>query len=169
MAESHDDCWRVATPLTRGLQIIGGALAAILLLTGCVATASASPADVVADAVTRAYTPLLEQYDVPGMAVAVTMDGREHFFEFGVADKNTQTPVTRDTLFEIGSVSKSFTATLVGYAAARGVVKLSDHPSRYVPALPACRSMMRGYRTRGRTPQAGCHCSFPSGSPTTAR
>ena len=125
----------VQTPLTKRLLTIGSALAALLLITGCVATAPASPDDSVADAVARAYTPLLERYDVPGMAVAVTVDGRQHFFEFGVADKDTQTAVTRDTLFEIGSVSKAFTATLVGYAAARNAVNLSDRPSRFVPAL----------------------------------
>jgi beta-lactamase class C len=69
------------------------------------------------------------------MAVAVTVDGHQHFFEFGVAAKDTQTPVTRDTLFEVGSVSKTFTATLAGFAVARGALDLSDRPSQYVPAL----------------------------------
>lgn len=100
-----------------------------------VANAPVASADPVTDAVRRAYAPLLDQYDVPGMAVAVTVDGRQHFFDFGVASKQTQAPVTRDTLFEIGSVSKTFTATLAGYAAAQGTLDLNDHPSRFLPAL----------------------------------
>ena len=40
-----------------------------------------------------------------------------------------------DTLFEIGSVSKTFTATLVSYAQAGGHLSLSDNASRYLPAL----------------------------------
>ena len=107
----------------------------LLLIAGTLASAPAASADSVRTAVERTYQPLLEQYDIPGMAVAVTVDGRQHFFDFGVAAKDTQAPVTRDTIFEIGSVSKTFTATLAGYAAARKALQLSDHPSRYLPAL----------------------------------
>lgn len=93
--------------------------------------ASADPGAVVE----RAFAPLLDQYDIPGMAVAVTVDGREHFYEFGVSSRQTREPVTEDTLFEIGSVSKTFTATLAGYAATHGALNLSDRPSRHLPAL----------------------------------
>ena len=46
-----------------------------------------------------------------------------------------QSPVTENTLFEIGSVSKTFTATLAGYALANGKLKLSDPANQYLPAL----------------------------------
>ena len=72
--------------------------------------AADSPSKITA-AVDRAFRPLLEEHDVPGIAVAVTVDGRQYFFNYGVASKDRNTPVTKDTLFEIGSVSKTFTAT----------------------------------------------------------
>jgi beta-lactamase class C len=91
--------------------------------------------DRIAAAVERAFRPLLEQHDVSGMAVAVTVDGRQHFFSYGVASKDAKAPVTQDTLFEIGSVSKTFTATLAAYAQALGKLSLDDHPGKYMPQL----------------------------------
>lgn len=78
---------------------------------------------------------LMAAHDLPGLAVGVTVDGRQHFFEDGVASRESATAVTRDTLFEIGSVSKVFTATLAGHAQALGRLSLSDTPGRFVPAL----------------------------------
>lgn len=96
--------------------------------------AAPAPAQV-ATAVDTAFRPLLAKYDVPGIAVAVTVDGRDYFFAYGVAAKATGAPVTKDTLFEIGSVSKIFTATLACYAQALGTLSLDDHASKYMPQL----------------------------------
>jgi beta-lactamase class C len=54
----------------------------------------------------------MAEYDVPGMAVAVTVDDRPMFFNYGVASREDNTPISGETLFEIGSVSKTFTGTL---------------------------------------------------------
>jgi beta-lactamase class C len=99
------------------------------------ATQAAERPDAVAAVVDRAVRPLLEKYAVPGIAVAVTVDGRQHFFTYGVASKEAKTPVTKDTLFEIGSVSKTFTATLATYARALGTMSLDDRPGKFMPAL----------------------------------
>lgn len=99
------------------------------------ATAHADDAARIAAAVDQAYRPLLAKYDIPGMAVAVTINGQQHFFNFGVAAKETKTPVTKDTLFEIGSVSKTFTATLAAYAIDRGAMTLDSHPGDVMPEL----------------------------------
>lgn len=79
--------------------------------------------------------PLLAQHDVHGIAVGVTADGQQYFFNYGVASKEAQTPVTQDTLFEIGSISKTFAAMLVTYGAATGRLSLNDHPGKYMTAL----------------------------------
>ncbi|AHL35007.1 beta-lactamase/D-alanine carboxypeptidase [Pseudomonas brassicacearum] len=79
--------------------------------------------------------PLMKQQGVAGMAVAITHNGQRHFFNYGVASKDTKKPVTDQTLFEIGSVSKTFTATLGAYAEAQGKLSLSDPASRFAPEL----------------------------------
>jgi len=78
---------------------------------------------------------LMQQQAIPGLSVAVVNQGKVQYFNYGVAAKDTQAPVTEDTLFEIGSVSKTFTSTLGGYAQAIGKLKLSDMASQHLPAL----------------------------------
>jgi beta-lactamase class C len=86
-------------------------------------------------AVDQAVAPVMAQYDVPGLAVAVTVDGQAMFFNYGVAARDAKQPVTEATLFELGSVSKTFTATLGAYAQVQGKLSLDDHPGKYVPQL----------------------------------
>lgn len=85
--------------------------------------------------VDASVAPLIQQQDIPGLAIAVVNKGKVQYFNYGVASIETQQPVTQDTLFEIGSVSKTFTATLGGYAQATGKLKLSDPASQHLPAL----------------------------------
>jgi beta-lactamase class C len=85
--------------------------------------------------VNAAVQPVMQAEGIHGMAVAVTVNGQAHYFNYGVASKETGSPVTQDTLFEIGSVSKTFTATLAAYAQATGKLSLSDKASHVLPAL----------------------------------
>ncbi|WP_390893329.1 class C beta-lactamase [Mycobacterium deserti] len=96
---------------------------------------AASVPDPVSTAVHEAFAPLLQTYDVPGIAVAVIEDGTPAFFNFGIASKESGTPVSQDTLFEIGSLSKTFTATLAASAETTGTISLTEQPGRYMPAL----------------------------------
>lgn len=85
--------------------------------------------------VAQTIGPMMRQHGVPGMAVALVAYGQRYVYHFGVASKTTGKPVTRDTLFEIGSVSKTFTATLVSVAQTGGHLALSDPASKHLPAL----------------------------------
>jgi beta-lactamase class C len=89
----------------------------------------------VRQAVDAAIKPIIEQYGIPGLAVAVTIDGHRHFIEYGMASKEPRVPVTRDTLFELGSISKTFTATLATYAEIEGKLSLNDRVSQHMPEL----------------------------------
>ncbi len=55
---------------------------------------------------------------------------------FGVADTTTGTPMTTSHFFRVGSVTKSFTATLMLQLAERGEVELDDTIDQYVPGVP---------------------------------
>jgi beta-lactamase class C len=111
---------------------------ALALLCTCLIPASAwaaEPPAALRDVVDAAIRPLMAKYDVPGMAVAVTVDGQAMFFNYGVASRAQDTPVSEATLFELGSVSKTFTATLASYAQVLGKLSLDDHPGKYLPQL----------------------------------
>ncbi len=85
--------------------------------------------------VQQAAEAIMQQYAIPGVSIALTEGGQQRFYNYGVASKETQQPVTRDTLFEIGSISKTFTATLATYAQASGRLSLSDTPGKYLSEL----------------------------------
>jgi beta-lactamase class C len=91
--------------------------------------------DQVETVVNAAVQPVMQAEGIHGMAVAVTVNGQAHYFNYGVASIETGNPVTQDTLFEIGSVSKTFTATLAAYAQATGKLSLTDKASQVLPAL----------------------------------
>jgi beta-lactamase class C len=109
-------------------------LGASLVCLLAVALLAATPANV-KGVVDAAVAPVMKQRGIPGMAVGLTVAGKTYVFNYGVASLDTRKPVTRDTLFEIGSVSKTFTATLASYAAVTGKLSLSDDVGQYVPAL----------------------------------
>lgn len=142
---------RRATGLRRLLAAAG--LAMLPQLAGAAPPDDAALQAVVADAV----RPLMARHDVPGMSVAVTVGGRARVFHFGVAARASGRPVDDDTLFEIGSVSKTFTATLATWAEVTGRLSLDDHPSRWAPPLkgrPIDRATLRqlGTYTAGGLP-----------------
>ncbi|GIZ50366.1 class C beta-lactamase [Noviherbaspirillum aridicola] len=111
-------------------------LSALVFACVAIAAQAASPgpeaADAVVDGVMR---PLMREHGIPGMSVAITINGRDRIYHYGIASKDSGAAVTDSTLFEIGSVSKTFTAVLAAHAEARGVLALSESPSAYLPAL----------------------------------
>lgn len=114
--------------------MVVAALFAICSITTASQAADASQ-DRVKDAVDAAIRPVMMKDRIPGMAVGITVAGKTYVFSYGVASTETGRPVTRDTLFEIGSVTKTFTATLACYAHVKGYLSLSDKTSTYLPAL----------------------------------
>jgi beta-lactamase class C len=77
----------------------------------------------------------MERYGIPGMAVGIVVNGDTYVFNYGVASKASGKPIDNETLFEIGSVSKTFTATLASYAQVTGQMSLADSVSKYLPVL----------------------------------
>ena len=85
--------------------------------------------------VAQAVRPLMQRYGIPGMAVGVVVGAKTYVFDYGVASRASRQPVTGATLFEIGSVTKTFTATLASYAQVTGKISLSDMASTDLPPL----------------------------------
>lgn len=79
--------------------------------------------------------PLMARDHIPGMAVAIADGSRTYVFNYGVASIEPRKPVNDDTLFEIGSVTKTFTATMTSLAHVQHRLSLSDRTERYLPAL----------------------------------
>ncbi len=72
---------------------------------------------------------------IPGIAVGVWVDGQEIYACHGITSIDNPLPVNQDTLYEIGSVTKTYTATALMRLVAAGRVELDAPVRRYVPDL----------------------------------
>lgn len=83
--------------------------------------------------VAKALTEAMAANGVPGAALGILMDGVEEHAVFGVANLATLEPVTSNTLFQIGSVTKPHTATAVMRLVAKGELDLYAPVRTYLP------------------------------------
>ena len=83
----------------------------------------------------KAYAPkALEQQGAPGMSVAITDKNRTiAIITQGMADVATKTPVSADTRFPIGSISKSMTTLALLQLHDKGLVDLNARVQQYLP------------------------------------
>ncbi|HKP99791.1 MAG TPA: serine hydrolase domain-containing protein [Actinomycetes bacterium] len=78
---------------------------------------------------------ILSRHPAVGLAVGVICNGRlELFHGHGLADIASNTPVTQDTVFRIGSVTKTFTAVAVLQLCEQGLVDLDAPANDYLRA-----------------------------------
>jgi CubicO group peptidase (beta-lactamase class C family) len=75
------------------------------------------------------------EFAIPGVAVGVWADGWATFACHGVTSVDNPLPVDPDTLFLLGSLTKTYTATTLLRLAADGRVELEAPVRRYVPEL----------------------------------
>ena len=77
---------------------------------------------------------LIRKHKVPGASVAVLRGKRiVARFAAGVVNKNTRVKTTTDTLFQIGSITKPMTATMILQLRDEGKLKLEDPILTYLP------------------------------------
>ncbi len=89
-----------------------------------------TPLDCQLDSIVQAYH---GQHPLVGLSIGIVRN--DSLFRYGYGEKiagNGQIP-DAGTLFEIGSVSKTFTATLLADAVRRGLLRLDDPVSQYLP------------------------------------
>jgi CubicO group peptidase (beta-lactamase class C family) len=116
-------------------------LISILLLAVCVSSVPAGKAQSekeqsVFAQIEKAALDELKQANIPGAALAIVSGDKIVFAKgFGVASVETGAPVTPDTLFRIGSVTKMFTATVLVTLAEQRKIKLNEPVGNYAKGL----------------------------------
>ena len=79
----------------------------------------------------------MKELHIPGMAVAVVQHGKIiHLGTYGIANVEWNQPVTKSTAFQIASVTKLFTSTLVMKYIQEGKIALDDPITKYFPDAP---------------------------------
>jgi CubicO group peptidase (beta-lactamase class C family) len=77
----------------------------------------------------------MRRYHTPGVAVGVLRDGHDEITTFGVTSIEDPLPVQPNTLFQIGSITKTITATAVMRLVEQGRLELEAPVRRYLPDL----------------------------------
>lgn len=76
----------------------------------------------------------MEQAKMPGFSIAVVKDDKTIYAEgFGSRDPKKNLPATADTLFGIGSITKSFVAVAIMQLVEQGRIRLDDPVSKHIP------------------------------------
>ena len=128
----------LAGAVLAGAVLAGAALAGAALagaLPGSAARTATKPA--ARTAVDAYVASEMRTQKIPGLSLAVLRAGRPIYLKsYGVATLEHPVPVKPDTLFQLGSVGKQFTATLVMLLAREHRLSLDDPLSRYLPEIP---------------------------------
>lgn len=123
-----------------------GTLLGFPILLMAAGTAAAAPADKppppLSTKVDRDVTEAMRHYRVPGAAVMAIRNGHVTYTRaFGFRDLQHRLPVRSDTLFEIGSITKQFTAACIMQLQEQGKLKIDRPLSDYLPDAPHAREV----------------------------
>jgi CubicO group peptidase (beta-lactamase class C family) len=84
--------------------------------------------------VERLVRPYIQKGNTAGIVVAVINGGKIRRYSYGTTDKNkNELPDPNKTIFEIGSVTKTFTSLLLAQQVSKGRMRLNDPVSKYLP------------------------------------
>ena len=79
---------------------------------------------------------VVAEFKVPGVVLGIRdMDGNARFWTSGTADLKSGKPMSEDLYFRIGSVTKSYTATIVLQLVDEGKISLEDPIGKHLPGL----------------------------------
>lgn len=84
-----------------------------------------------------------------GLSLGIYKNSEEHFINIGTVDKESARPVTADTLFEIGSITKTITASIISILAEKNIIELHAPIIKYFSgtyALSRCFTNVTPYR-----------------------
>ena len=114
------------------MKIVPSMVRAFCLALICIIATSALAAEGYDDSI-QAFLHEIFDYKNCGMVVGIVDEHGVKTFSAGKLDNGTDDDVNADTVFEIGSVTKTFTALLLFDAVERGEVQLDDPVAKYLP------------------------------------
>ena len=96
---------------------------------------SFQPSDPLLRALDEKIQAAMAQHKIPGVAVGMYYQGQEYVRGYGVTNLDYPQPVDGDTLFRIGSTTKTFTGTTIMRLVEQGLLDLDAPVRTYLPSL----------------------------------
>jgi len=104
----------------------------LLVIAGCLPalpSIAQSPLDSLLNSFGASFT---SQSSHNGVSIAVYADGRTYYFNYGTVKRGTSMAPTDSTIYELGSVTKTFTSYLLAQAITKGRLHLQDDIRKYL-------------------------------------
>ena len=121
--------------LSRTLRLTTPALPLLLPVASLALPAHAAPADPTPAAIDTIFSAWTDK--TPGVALAVIRDEKVIYSRgYGLANLDHAIPISTNTVFDVGSTSKQFTAACILLLAEEGKLALTDDVRNYFPELP---------------------------------
>lgn len=102
-----------------------------------IAITTPPPTKTTEDKINAIMQPWMKQRGIPGAVVEVYSNGVPSAYYFGYADMEKTIPVTGNTIFEIGSITKVFTSILLAQEVLQRDLRLNDPTATYIPEFQA--------------------------------
>jgi CubicO group peptidase (beta-lactamase class C family) len=116
--------------------IVGGLLASALVFGNSLAAAGNTADEKKTVAVDEIFVDLTKAGS-PGCALGVYRDGKMVYSKgYGLANPEQNVPITPQSVFDIGSTSKQFTAASILLLEKQGKLAINDDVRKYIPELP---------------------------------
>ncbi len=133
----HRDGGRICHQRRQEIAITFVRLFAFLLASGCAVAQNGKLSAESQSEIEIAVSNFMEASKAPGLSVAVVQNGEFVWSGgFGMADLESSVPATSQTLYRIGSISKSITATAAMVLLERGKLDLDSPVQKYCPQFP---------------------------------
>jgi CubicO group peptidase (beta-lactamase class C family) len=78
----------------------------------------------------------------PGLIIGISQNGKREFYNYGVSDSASKRPFGSNTVFEIGSITKTFSANLLFHLQEEGLLDIGKPVTSFLPSLAGYDSVL---------------------------
>jgi D-alanyl-D-alanine carboxypeptidase len=109
----------------------------LLIMSTCTVSQSYAQIKISSGKINSIVAQFMTHDKVPGVAIAILHhDSLRYIHTYGISNLEQNTPVTRNTVFELASVTKQMTAALIATLDKEGRLSLDDKISKYIDSIP---------------------------------
>lgn len=79
------------------------------------------------------FMPFMKYPNAVGLSIGIIKDGKTYTYGYGTTQKEKGQTPDANTIFEVGSITKTFTSAILAYYVRKGKISLTDPITKYLP------------------------------------